>query len=285
MSRIPRWRWAAPLAAALALALVPSASSQAGPQYPDAAGDSTSAADVTGVTVQADKNSGQVVFRITGANLSATASMITFVVIDSDANPATGSQNWSGGDYLFAVDNASYEFDHWNGSDWVDTPSSTVRICCKGGGASMMFSVNRSELGNTSAFNFTAATLNTDTHAWDDAPDDGMYNYSFDAGGPDIQGVTLQTTPSFGPRAGKPFTITPVALKLPPDGSSAGISPKPESYSCRATIKNRAVAGSGTGGCTLRIAKRNTRGKKLNVVVTLTYEGATKSVPVTFVVR
>jgi hypothetical protein len=285
MTRIPRWRWAAPLAAALAFALVPSASSQAGPQYPDASGDSTSAADVTGVTVQGDKTSGQVVFRVAGANLSTTASMVTFVVIDSDANPATGSENWNGGDYLFAVDNASYEFDHWNGSDWVDTSSSTVRICCKGGGASIMFSVNRRELGNTSAFNFTAATFNTDTHAWDDAPDDGMFNYSFEAGGPDIQGVMVQTTPSFGPRAGKRFTITPVALKLPPDGSTVSIAPTPDSYSCRATLKNRPVAGSGTGGCTLRIAKRNTRGKKLSVVVTVIYEGATKSVPFTFVVR
>jgi hypothetical protein len=38
------------------------------------------------------------------------------------------------------------------------------------------------------------------------------------------------------------------------------------------------------GGCTLRIAKKKTRGKTLNVVVTVVYEGATKSVPFTFTV-
>jgi hypothetical protein len=272
------------LAAALALALVPSASSQARPPYADAAGDSTSAGDVTGVTVLGDKNSGQLIFRIVGANLSTSGSMLTFLVVDSDANPSTGNSNWSGADYLFAVDNESYEFDRWDGSDWVQAPYTTVRVCCKGGGGNVMFSVNRSELGNTSEFNFTVGTLNIDTHAWDDAPDDGMFNYSFDSGGPDIQGITLQTAPSSGPRAGKPFVITPVGLKLPPNDALASIPPKPESHSCRATIKNRPVAGSGTGGCTLRIAKRNTRGKKLNVVVTVTYQGATKSVPFTFVV-
>jgi hypothetical protein len=34
----------------------------------------------------------------------------------------------------------------------------------------------------------------------------------------------------------------------------------------------------------LPVAKKKTRGKKLNVEVTVTYEGATKTVPFTFVV-
>jgi hypothetical protein len=279
-----RWLRAAPLAAALALALVPSASSQAHPPYPDAGSDSTSAGDVTGVTVLGDKNSGQLTFRVVGANLSTSGSMLTFLAIDSDSNPLMGNVTWSGADYMFAVDNDTYEFDHWDGSDWVPAPYTTVRVCCKGGGGNVRFSVNRSELGNTSGFNFSVGTMNFDTLAWDDAPDDGMFNYSLEAGGPDIQGVTLQTTPSSGPRAGTPFVITPVGLQLPPSGALASVLPKPQSYSCRATLRNRPVAGSGTGGCTLRIAKRNTRGKKLNVVVTVTYEGATKSVPFTFVV-
>jgi mevalonate kinase len=62
------------------------------------------------------------------------------------------------------------------------------------------------------------------------------------------------------------------------------IQPRPESYSCRATVKGRRVTGSGIGGCTLRVAKKKTRGKKLTVVVSVTYQGATKSVPFTFVV-
>jgi hypothetical protein len=272
----------AALVAALALMLVPSASSQGGPPYGDPSGDSSSAADVTGVTVLSDKASGQIVFRVSGSNLSTSPSLLTFLAIDSDANPATGDPGWDGADYGFVVDDSSYGFVHWNGSDWVETTYATVRV--SGGGSSLMISVNRSELSNTSEFNFTVRSLNTDTKATDDAPDIGMYNYSLDAGGPDIQGVMLTTTPGSGPRAGKPFVVTPTGLKLPPTGGIISVLPQPESYSCKATLKGRAVPASGTGGCTLRIAKKKTRGKPLTVVVTVSYEGATKSVPFTFVV-
>jgi hypothetical protein len=60
--------------------------------------------------------------------------------------------------------------------------------------------------------------------------------------------------------------------------------PLPDTFSCKATINGRRVRGKGTGGCALQIAKKKTRGKKLRVVVTVAYEGATKSVPFTFVV-
>jgi hypothetical protein len=278
-------RRAGPLAAvvaALTLAWIPSASSQNGPPYADASGDSSTAGDITGVSVMSDKASGQVLFRITGSNLSTSPTELTYLVIDSDANPATGDTSWDGGDYGFIVDDTSYGFYHWTGSDWAYSEPATARV--SGGGSSLLISINRSELGNTSDFNFTARTLNTDTKASDDAPDDGMFNYSIDAGGPDIQSVMLQTTPSFGPKAGKPFVLTPIGLKLPPDGSIISVSPHPDSYSCAATLKGRTLAATGTGGCTLRIPKKKARGKKLNVVVTVTYEGATKSFPFSFTV-
>jgi hypothetical protein len=272
----------AALATALGLMLVPSASPQGGPAYADPSGDSSSAPDVTGVTVLGDKGTGQVIFRITGSNLSTASDLVTLLAIDSDANPTTGNPDWNGADYLFGLDSEGYGFVHWNGSDWVDTSYATVRVT--GGGSNVTISVNRSEIGNTSEFNFSVESKNTTTKAYDDAPDLGMYNYSLDAGGPDIQGVMLQTTPSSGPKAGKPFVVSPLALKLPPDGAFISVLPQPESYSCKATLKGRAVPGSGTGGCTLRIAKKKTRGKTLSVVVTVSYEGATKSVPFTFVV-
>jgi hypothetical protein len=234
--------------------------------------------------VLGDRSSGQIVFRVSGSGLSNAPNQVTFLYIDSDANPLTGDVDSDGADYAFGVDSDGYDFAHWNGSSWADTPYSTVRICCVGGGSSLMISVNRSELGNTSSFNFSADTWNRDARSGDDAPDFGMFNYSFDAGGPDIQAIMVTTAPSFGPRAGKTFVVTPVALKLPPNGVPISILPTPESYSCKATLAGRAVARTGTGGCTMRIAKKKTRGKKLNVVVTVIYQGATKSVPFTFVV-
>jgi hypothetical protein len=270
------------IAVVAALILVPSASSQNGPPYADASGDSSSAGDITGITVLSDKASGQILFRISGSNLSTSPTQLTYLVIDSDANPATGDIGWDGGDYGLIVDDTSYGFYHWTGSDWTYSEPASARV--SGGGSSLLISINRSDLGNTSDFNFTVRTLNTDTKASDDAPDDGMFNYSIDASGPDIQSVTLQTTPSFGPKAGKAFVITPLGLKLPPGGAIVSVPPHPDSYTCQATLKGRTLAGTGTGGCTLRIPKKKARGKKLNVVVTVTYEGTTKSFPFTFVV-
>src|SRR3954454_9786043 len=180
-------RHAGPVAvaiAALALLGVPAASSQVGPQYPDATGDSGSAPDVTGVTVSSDKASGQIVFRIVGSNLSTSPNFLTLLNIDSDANPVTGDISSSGADYAFEVDDSSYGFWHWSGSDWVATAYSTVTV--SGGGGSVLISVNRSEVGGTSDFNFSVETLDIANKQLDSAPNDGMFNYSLDAGGPAI---------------------------------------------------------------------------------------------------
>jgi hypothetical protein len=266
----------AAVVASLALILVPSASSQGGPPYTDPAGDSATAGDITGVTVAADKASGQIIFRITGTNLSTSQNSVTMLNIDSDANPLTGDILSNGADYWFGVDNSTYDFAHFNGSDWVQTPYTTVRV--SGGGSQVLISVNKSELGNPSEFNFSVDTLDVANKAWDHAPDDGMFNYSIAAGGPDIQSVDLQTTPTSGPVAGQKFVVTPVGLKLPPTGGfGLGGELKPESYTCAATLNGHPVKGAGTGSCTLSIPKKKSRRKQLSVTVTVSYEGASKS--------
>jgi hypothetical protein len=270
--------------AALALALVPSASSG---NYADASGDPTGGAgDLTSVTVTGDKASGQLVFRITGSNLASSEQNVLFLDIDTDANPATGNLLDGGDEYSFYLDNGSYDFSHWNGTDWVGTPYSTVRV--SGGPTGVMISVNRSELGNTNDFNFSATTLNvtasgsTITFGRDHAPDDGDYNYSFDANGPQIDSVDVQTTPSAGPRHGKKFVVAPTALHLPPDGRTNPTAIVPESYSCTAKLGARALTGTGTGSCTFAIPKKNARGKTLTVQLTVNYQGAAKVVPLKF---
>ena len=270
---------AGPIAAALvaALVLVPGASAGT---YSDPAGDSGAAGDITGVTVSGDKQSGQIVFRITGTNLASANQNPLFLSIDSDANPLTGDLTDNGTDYWFGMDDGSYGFQRWNGSDWVDTADSTVRIT--GGTSQIMVSVNRSELGNTSDFNFAVSTLNLSAIAFDDAPNDGVFNYSFDANGPQINSVDIQTTPSSGPKAGKRLVIVPTGLKLPPDGRATSTAVLPDSYSCTAKLGARALAGTGTGSCTFAIPKKKSRGKRQTVVLTVNYQGATKSVPLTF---
>jgi hypothetical protein len=270
--------------AVLALVLVPAASSG---NYADPSGDAQGGSgDITSVTVAGDKGSGQLVFRVSGTNIASSKDNVLFVDIDTDANPNTGNLLDDGAEYSFYVDDDSYDFGRWDGAHWVDTPHSTVRVA--GGTSQIMISVNRSELGNTADFNFTAvafnATLvgNTPQIGLDAAPDDGAFNYSIDANGPQINSVDVQTTPSGGPRAGKGFVIAPTTLHLPPDARTNTASVLPESYACGAKLGAKKLVGTGTGGCTFAIPKKKSKGKKLTVQLTVNYEGATKVVPLIF---
>jgi mevalonate kinase len=56
----------------------------------------------------------------------------------------------------------------------------------------------------------------------------------------------------------------------------------PESYTCVAKLGAKQLAGSGTGGCTIAVPKKKARGKRLTVQLTVSYQGATKVVPLTF---
>jgi len=268
-----------PIAAVLmaALVLVPSAASG---NYTDPVGDSGAAGDITSVTVAGDKGSGALLFKITGTNLASSEKNLLFLNIDSDANPLSGNLTDSGADYSFVMDGSSYWFDRWDGSQWLDAANSTVRIT--GNTTQIMVSINRSELGNASDFNFAATTISLSEIAFDAAPDDGAFNYSFEANGPQIDSVDVQTTPSAGPRAGKRFVVLPTGLKLPPDGRTTATPVLPESYSCTAKLGAKQLAGSGTGGCTVTVPKKKARGKRLTVQLTVTYQGATKVVPLTF---
>jgi hypothetical protein len=281
-----RLKRAGPLAliATLALAVAPAASSG---NYADASGDNIGGAgDVTAVTVAGDKATGQLVFRIAGTNIASSEDNVLFLDIDSDANPNTGNLNDGGADYSFVVDANSYGFAHWSGTAWAEATPPTARV--SGNTSQITVSVNRSDLGSTADFNFSVTAFNlvvnngTAQVGLDAAPDDGSYNFSFDANGPQISSVDVQTTPSAGPRAGQKFAVLPTALHLPPDGRMTPATIVPESYSCTAKLGAKSLAGSGTGRCTFSIPKKKSRGKKLTVQLTVNYQGAAKVVPLTF---
>jgi hypothetical protein len=272
--------WATIVTVVLLGALVLAPSAAAAGAYADQQGDSAAAGDITGIAVEGDKASGQIVFRIKGTNLATSIVNTLWLSIDSDANPLTGDLSDHGTDYWFGLDDDSYGFQRWDGSDWVDTSYSTVHI--NGSSSEIDISVNKSELGNASTINFVASTHFIGNVARDFAPNDGVFNYSLDANGPEIDGVDVKTTPSNGPRAGKSFVVAPVGLKLPPDGRANPTPLLPESYSCTAKLGAKRLAGKGTGGCTFAIPKQKARGKRLTVLLTVSYEGATKIVPLTF---
>jgi hypothetical protein len=269
------------IAAALtaALILVPTGSSG---NYTDPSGDSGTAGDVVSVTVAGDKASGQLLFRVTGTNIASSETNLLFLDIDSDANPLTGDITDNGSDYRFILASGGYAFFHWNGSEWVDTSDLSVQI--SGSTNLILFSVNRSELGNSSLFNFFAWTFNVPDRATDSAPDQGAFNYSFEANGPQIISVNVKTKPAGGPKAGKRFVVAPTGLKLPPDRQTTPPTVLPESYSCTAKLGAKRLA-TGSGVCSIAIPKKNAKGKRLTVLLTVKYEGATKVVPLTFKVK
>jgi hypothetical protein len=274
------------LAAALCSALVAALPTGAAGGYADPSGDSGGAPDILGLVVTSDDATGQVSFRIVESNPTATDS-ITELDIDSDANPATGEASSAGADYAFQISPSehSYGLWHWNGSDWVDASDSTVQVAAFGTGFTI--SVNKSELGGSSEFNFGAATfmINGSGGGHDAAPDDGLWNYSLPAHGPHIVSVLVATQPASGPKAGRLFSLTPTGLRLPPDGRMNLTAALPESYTCTAALGARKLPGGGTGGCTFRIPKKKARGKRLVVHLTVGYQGAAKSVDFPFVVK
>ena len=280
--RTQRATTAALIGLALALAGL-GAAAQAGTNrqstgtYPDRTGDNGLAPDIANVTISSAPD-GQMDFRI-GANLASAPNGWVVMLLDTDVNEATGEPDTLGADFMFEVDEVerTYWFGRWNGADWESAPYSTVRVST--GSAGVTISVNRSELGNTGEFNFWARTGSGDfaEGSYDDVPDDGTWNYSLGAGGPNIEAVLVATRPSAGPKAGRPFALTPGGLRVKSNGG-APILPQPDTYRCRATLGGKVLAGTGTGGCNWRIP-RTARGKLLRVVLTVTYQGATKSVP------
>jgi hypothetical protein len=269
----------AALAAAPLAALAIAAAAGAVGSYGDATGDGKGAPDVSNVSVASD-STGQIIFTVHVDSLPA-GDVETLLGIDTDMNAATGVPGTDGVDYMLVDDESdhTFGFGHWTGSemDWA-TPYTTVSVNATAN--SVVFSVNRSELGNSGEFNFRVLTKAGDFSAGqiDNAPDSGTWNYSLQAGGPELRGLLVQPAPTRGPKAGRPFAVNLVGVRV-----ASTVVPKADSYSCRARLAGKALAGTGTGGCAWKLPPKS-RGKALSIVVTATYEGATTTLPLRFVV-
>ena len=271
------------LAVMSVVALTGAGSAGAVGKYPDAAGDGKGSPDLTGVSVASDAF-GQILFTISTAADPLAGEGWTVLVMDTDADPTTGALDFGGAEYLIALAEGGYDFGRWTGSDWDwSTPYTTVRV--RASANSVMFSLNRSELGGTTSINFYARSGRGDAALgqMDDAPDDGSFNYTLAAGGPDIREVGVKTTPDSGPRAGRPFVVQVTSLALPVVPGS-GLAPQPDSYACTAKLGARTLRGTGIGKCTFAIPKQ-AKGKKLSVSLTASYQGASKTVPFVYKVR
>jgi hypothetical protein len=137
--------------------------------YNDATGDGGTAPDITSVVVSNDAAK-QITFRINVTKLVVPSDGRVLIAIDSDQNTATGYQ---GTDYMFLGDLSTNSFGvgRWNGSDFGQTPDSTASA--RNDDTSLTFSINSSELGNTSGLSFWTRTIHGSDVSpgnYDDAP-------------------------------------------------------------------------------------------------------------------
>jgi hypothetical protein len=265
--------------AALALLVVlpagaGSSRSTAGSQtYSDRTGDSADAADIATVTVSHD-DAGLLTFAFTYANRAPglTGDDLLGLFLDTDRNPQTGDADL-GADYLivFSAPQQAGGLFRWQNTQFGETPQTTFRATPDG----LQFQVNRSELGNTAAFDFGAATVRESNDSADGFPDNSLATYQLVR--PQIRSVAPRYSPA-NPRAGRRFSVPGATVRL-----TSGQNVAPSAITCTARLAGRALRA--VGRCAWRIPA-NARGKRLVVRVTVTYQGQRRTAaPRTFRVR
>jgi hypothetical protein len=235
------------VAAVLALLALAAAGPSAGrttADFSDTRGDGRGAPDILSVTVTNDAKGQIRFFVIVFGNIAPPADAQVTLVLDTDRNKTTGSDGF---DYAFQFDAQSNQHGvgKWDGTQFtvVDAPTSAVTWTA----LSATFSINRSDLGGTTGFDFWVRSTGAapESGQFDDAPDDGTWSYTL-AAAPEIARATYPST--LKARAGRIFDARGVRLQL-----TDGTTVVPESLTCRLTA-GRAVLKQLRGGCRWRIA-------------------------------
>jgi hypothetical protein len=224
--------------------------------FADPAGDSGTAPDVVQV-VASSADTGLLTFAITASNAATWTNAGASLMVDSDANYATGHND--GVDYLFTLHrDHTFEAGRWNGRDNFDPYGSAATHTLNG--ATLTITVPVHELGNTQKLAFAVLTFDAGNTS-DQAPDG-----SFAPGTPPRWQFSPQITPrvvaltatfsSRSPRHGARFAVRRVTARL-----STGDT-RVMTASCTAKIGPTKLAGR----CSWRIPD-NARGQKLLVIV------------------
>ena len=228
----------------------------------DVAGDSGAAPDITGVTVANDL-SGNVLFVVQVGNREG------FVAKDRRADPLghrsqLRNRRLGCGSRLLHRHRSSRAFDRAAEVEWRCFRGShddhdAWRL---GGGYAAL--INRTELGNTTAFDFQVVTQLDEGDGFDRAPETAFGTYS--VAPPHVASIVPRFSTK-APRASATFRLQSVALTF--ESEEKGVA---ASFSCRATLAGKRVKGTGPGGCTFKLPK-TAKGKQLVVTVTATPAG------------
>lgn len=251
--------------------------------FSDGAGDNGAAADISTVVVSSDATTGQITFQVNLASALANPDSVD-IFIDADQNSATGSSNAAGADYDFYLDeNEGYwTLAHWNGSWGSTTMPASGSVTSTAN--QVTFSINRTDLGGTSGFNFWVDS--TDPPAGpgheDQAPNDGLWSYQI---GGAAQALQLTAAYFFAPKiakAGKTFVVAMVVQR----SDTTGFLGSEGDVRCKAATGGKSYGAAGafvtvtyqgakvsSAVCTWTVP-RAARGKTLRGAITASYQGA-----------
>jgi hypothetical protein len=256
------------LASGALVASAPAALADAPVSLVDPQGDAVgSAPDIT-TTVVSNDDAGNIRFRINLANqIHLTRDSRVYVYIDADRDPATGSASVQGADYMLEVDGSlgAYALSRWSEPIWQPVAPAPGRVNDWSG---LTITLNKLDLGGTSAFNFSVRTESGSADRVDVAPTTGSWTYALGTGGsltPEVRRLTAYAS-SLAPRAGDRFQVSRIGLTLE-DGSTV----VPERASCSAKIGSTTLVPRAT--CLFRLP-RNAHRKTMNVTVSAGYRGS-----------
>jgi hypothetical protein len=255
--------------------------------FQDSTGEDPAAPDITNIVVSND-DAGIVSFRVNVPNRPTLGQDMLFEIwVDTDNNPATGSPDVGGADYVMQLVRGEISLYKWDGADYTrrfgDPSAVTMNFSYQAG---LTARISAAELGNTKTFKFfvvaisglvvdpVTGDLDGSNSKADVAPGGGvgLYPFTVTIARPTlvVRGVT--TTPR-APKAGQTFTMRMTAAR-----SDTGAVLQNGRVTCvgrAGTVRLRAQLARVQGGavvCTWQIPA-NAKGKAFRGTVTVVFEG------------
>jgi hypothetical protein len=256
--------------------------------FQDSSGEDAAGPDITSVTV-ANDDQANLTFTIAIPNRPTfTGDMLILLPIDSDANPASGSADFGGADYIIEFDGpltgrSEAALFRWDGTDFTATGvSQSTLIFSYANGATLK--INASELGGVRRFGVSVIAVTgivlgadgepdfTNIHI-DDAPDRGIYTYDVKITPPTLALGNGGARP-LKPAVGKLYSQSVSVAR------SDGAAVQGGKVTCRALVAGAVLRPTGSslagtrGTCTFRIPK-TAKGKMIRITVTVSAGGLT----------
>jgi len=255
--------------------------------YQDSTGENPAAPDITTIVVS-NNDVGMITFRINIPNRpQLTRDMLASIVVDTDANPATGDPDNLGADYAIELFQGEVALFKWDGTALTRTvgnPPATTLIYQWANGVSIKISA--AELGNTKKFGFGVIAMSgivfNETTGEPDfanivadaapAGTAGLYSYVVKIAPARLVFKSLTKAPA-SPKAGKTFTVRMSATRS--DTGAAIVNGRVNCVAKAGTKSVKPKSQKFVGGqavCVFTVPAGST-GKTLRGTITIVFEG------------